>query len=118
MAKVPDFSSTVLLITRNGMGFGDESLQKKLLENYLNMIIQNGSLPSAICFYTEGVRLVTEGSPVLDALRDLEQKGVNLIACSTCLGFYGLTASVKVGIVGGLGDILEAEGLAHKVITL
>ncbi len=118
MARVGDLSSTVFLVTRNGMGWGDENLQKQLLKNYLNMILENGSFASAICFYTEGVRLVTEGSPVLDALRDLEQKGVQLIVCRTCLAFYGLTASVKVGVVGGLGDILEAEGLAQKVIPL
>jgi intracellular sulfur oxidation DsrE/DsrF family protein len=118
MAKVPDFSSTVLVITRNGMGSGDETLQKLLLKNYLKMILENGSFPSVICFYTEGVRLLTEGSPVLEALRDLEQKGVRLIACRTCLSFYGLTANVKVGIVAGLGDILEAQGLARKVISL
>jgi len=118
MVRVPDFSSTVLLLTRNGMGFGDEALQKQLLKNYLAMILENGDLPSAICFYTEGVRLVTEGSPVLEPLQDLEQKGVRLIACRTCLAFYGLTASLKVGVAGGLGDILEAEGRAQKVISL
>lgn len=118
MAGAPDLSSTVFLVTRYGMGSGDENLQTQLLKNYLNMILTNGSFPSAICFYTEGVRLVTEGSPVLEALRDLEQKGVALVACRTCLAFYGLTAKVKVGVAGGLGDILEAEGLARKVISL
>ncbi|MCX6068009.1 MAG: DsrE family protein [Chloroflexi bacterium] len=75
-------------------------------------------LPAAICFYANGVRLVVEGSPVLDSLKSLETKGVRLILCSTCLGYYNLTEKVQVGIVGGMSDILEAQRLASKVISL
>jgi hypothetical protein len=48
----------------------------------------------------------------------LEQKGVRLIACSTCLESYGLANQLKVGIAGSMADILEAQALADKVITL
>jgi peroxiredoxin family protein len=75
-------------------------------------------LPGAICFYTEGVRLVCEGSPVLDQLRALEAKGVHLIICQTCLEFFGLADKVQVGVVGGMGDIIEAQWRAEKVITI
>jgi hypothetical protein len=43
---------------------------------------------------------------------------VRLIVCSTCLNYFGLTDKVKVGIVGGMADILEAQVRAEKVITL
>jgi hypothetical protein len=36
--------------------------------------------------YTDGVRLVCAGAPVLEELRALEASGVRLILCSTCLG--------------------------------
>jgi hypothetical protein len=41
-----------------------------------------------------------------------------LIVCSTCLNYFNLTDKVQVGIVGGMGDILEAQIKADKVITL
>ena len=62
--------------------------------------------------------MAVEGSPVLDLLRTLEAKGVRLILCSTCLQYFGLTDKVAVGIVGGMGDILLAQWMASKVITL
>ena len=62
--------------------------------------------------------MVVEGSPVLDLLQALEAKGVRLILCSTCLQYYGLTDKVAVGIVGGMNDILLAQWMANKVITL
>ncbi len=111
-------SDTVLLITRNGMGDAAPELQQKLIRTYLTLITENNDLPAAICFYTEGVRLAAEGSPVLDLLQGLEASGVRLILCATCLNFLGLADQVKVGIVGGMGDIIEAQHRAAKVISL
>jgi hypothetical protein len=114
---MPD-SDTVILITRNGMGEAEQTLQQKLISTYLKLLDEHDMLPGAICFYTEGVHLVVEGSPVLETLLSLERKGVRLILCSTCLNYFNLIDRVKVGIVGGMGDILEAQRRAGKVITL
>ena len=109
---------TVILITHNGMGNADEKLQLALMGKYLDLLIQSATLPSVIGFYTEGVRLVCDGSPVLEQLRALETQNVRLIICSTCLTYFALMEKVRVGIVGGMGDILEAQIQAEKVITL
>lgn len=109
---------TVILVSNNGMGKSDEALQLTLFGKYIELLMQNGELPAAICFYTDGVKLVCEGSPVIEKLRELEVKGVRLIVCSTCLNYYNLQDKVLTGIVGGMGDILEAQTKAEKVITL
>jgi intracellular sulfur oxidation DsrE/DsrF family protein len=109
---------TVILVTNNGMGKGPEDLQLTLIGKYLELLNQQNDLPAVICFYTEGVRLVAEGSPVIEKLRTLEEKGVRLIICSTCLNYFGLAENVKIGIVGGMGDMLTAQWQAGKVITL
>jgi selenium metabolism protein YedF len=113
-----NLNNTVIQITSNGMGKGDQALQYKLIAKYLALIQMNEELPNAIVFYTDGVKLVVEGSPVLDELRALENKGVRLVLCSTCLEHYGLTEKVQVGIIGGMTDIIEAQVKAEKVITL
>ncbi len=110
--------NTVILVTNNGMGNADEKLQQLLFVKYLELLFHNEDLPSALCFYTNGVRLVCEDSPVIESLRNLESKGVHLIICSTCLNYFDLTEKVQVGIVGGMGDILEAQTKAEKVITI
>jgi intracellular sulfur oxidation DsrE/DsrF family protein len=110
--------NSVILITSNGMGRGPEDLQLTLVGKYLSLLLQNGSLPAVICFYTDGVKLVVENSPVLEQLHALEKAGVRLVVCSTCLNFYHLTEKVKAGIVGSMADILEAQVRAEKVITL
>ena len=108
----------VLLITREGMGDGDPQLQGKLIQTYFTLLDESDTLPAVICFYTEGVKLVVQGSPVLGSLESLEAKSVRLIICNTCLDYYDLKEAVAVGIKGGMTDIIEAQRRADKVITL
>jgi intracellular sulfur oxidation DsrE/DsrF family protein len=115
--SVPD-SDTVILVTRNGMGDAEPALQQKLIATYFKLLDENNILPAAICFYANGVKLVVEGSPVLASLQSLEAKGVRLVLCSTCLDYYSLADKVQVGIVGGMTDIIEAQRLAGKVISI
>jgi len=98
------------------MGEGDPQLQKTLAGKFLTLIQQTNELPAAILFYTDGVKLACAGSPVLEPLVQLEQKGVRLVLCQTCLDFYGLTP--VTGVVGGMGDIIEALQKSEKVISL
>jgi hypothetical protein len=111
-------SDTVILVTRNGMGEAEPALQIKLIQTYLKLLDESKILPAAICFYTDGVKLVVKGSPVIDLLKSLETKGVRLILCSTCLGYFNLTEQVQVGIIGGMTDIIEAQFKSQKVISI
>jgi hypothetical protein len=109
---------TLVVITREGMGSAEPALQKKLVGTWLTLLLEGGDLPGAICFYTDGVKLAVEGSPVLEQLAKLEGRGVHLILCKTCLDFFDLAEKARVGVVGGMGDILAAQTLAAKVVTL
>ena len=111
-------SPYTILVTKNGMGQADQVLQHKLIKTYFTLLNESDYLPAVVAFYTEGVKLLVEDSPVLEELKALESKGVRLIACSTCLDYYHLTEVVEVGIVGGMTDIIEAQWQAEKVITL
>ena len=112
-----DFS-TLILITGDGMGQAETSLRHRLIHTYLRLLDENDVLPDTICFYTDGAKLVVEGSHVLDVLKSLETKGVHLIICNTCLNYFGLAEKVRVGTVGGMTDIIAAQWEAQKVITL
>jgi hypothetical protein len=110
--------STLVVVTRNGMGHAAPDLQQKLIGSWLGLVAENGMLPGAVALYSEGVKLAARGSPHLDALRALEEQGVHLILCKTCIDYYGLEDQIEVGIVGGMGDILAAQWKAGKVISL
>ncbi|MGD0610430.1 MAG: DsrE family protein [Anaerolineales bacterium] len=114
-----DAKAIVIIFKNNGMGItGEQPLKDKLTKTFLTLTKQNPNLPRAICFYTEGVKLACEGSPVLEELRSLEAGGVHLILCQTCLDYFGLEDKVQVGIVGGMGDIIATMWQADSVIEV
>jgi len=115
---VSSIKSTVIQITKNGMGNADKLLQHKLIKSYLKLLIESKELPDVITFYAEGVKLTVDGSPVLEELQTLSDKGVLLFICSTCLNHYEIAENVRIGIQSHMPDILTAQQKADKVITL
>jgi len=118
---MPTQKSIVIVLKSNGMGVtGPEGqpLREALVRKFLALIADAGELPEAICFYTDGVKLVCEGSPVLAELQALEARGVHLVICKTCLDSFGLADRVRAGIVGGMPDIITAMWGADTVLTL
>lgn len=110
--------ATVMLFTRNGLGEGPQELQQLLTGKFLGLLNESKTLPAQILFYTDGVKLACKGSSILEHLKTLEARGVEIILCSTCLDYFGLTNQVEVGIVGGMPDIIEAMQKAGKVVSL
>jgi intracellular sulfur oxidation DsrE/DsrF family protein len=89
-----------------------------MLDNFFHSLEQQPRKPAAICFFTEGVKLVADDSPLLLSLRLLEGLGVRLVVCKSCLAHYGLQDRVAVGQVGGMNDIVGLMAGADKAITL
>jgi len=109
----------VILFTGNGMGSTEaQDLREQLAIKFLRLLSESEALPRVICFYTEGVKLACDGSPVLNQLQALEAQGVELVVDSTCLDYFGLRDQVRAGIVGGMLDILTAMQTADSVITV
>jgi sulfur relay (sulfurtransferase) complex TusBCD TusD component (DsrE family) len=109
---------TVILFTRNGMGDGPAELQATLVKKFLSLLLEGKQLPAKILFYTDGVKLACQGSVALEQLKAMEAQGVELVLCQTCLNFFQLADQVQVGVVGGMGDMIEAMSKAGKVLSL
>ncbi len=113
-----NFSHSAIIVNNDGLGHANEALRHKLAANYFRTLLELGQLPQSLLFYASGVKLVAHGSPCLQELIELAAAGVPLIACRTCLDFYGLMENVAVGEIGNMVRIVEAQANAEKVITL
>ncbi len=111
-------SEVVILVTNSGLGNGEKGLREKMMGVFLSTLDTFPQPPGKILFYTDGVKLVVEGSPVIGELKKLEEKGVHLIACGTCLDYLGLKDQLVVGEIGGMAAILEAMLEAEKVLSV
>ncbi|MGD2017796.1 MAG: sulfurtransferase-like selenium metabolism protein YedF [Planctomycetota bacterium] len=106
---------TVIVISRDQMGAGDADLGARILKTFLQ---KTGVLQGleALLFYNAGVKLVGPDSPVRGELMLLEENGVDLVPCGTCLEHYGVVPAV--GKVGSMDEILGEIERAEKVLTL
>lgn len=106
---------TVLVLNQDQMGHGDRELGQRVLCTFLQKAIAIQGL-EAVLFYNSGARLVGSESPVLAELRELEQRGVDLVPCGTCV--QALEVEVQVGAVSDMDTIVREMSAAQKVITL
>jgi hypothetical protein len=114
-------ANTIVLITKETLGTvagADREFGLSMMDKLLHALESEAEKPSAICFYTEGVRLVCRGSHVLLGLRLLEGLGVRLVSCQSCLEHYGLGGSVAVGEVGNMKQMAGLMMSAGKVVTV
>ena len=106
----------VVAVSSDKMGEGSEELGKVLIKAFFFALTQQDELPGTIIFYNGGVKLSTEGSPVLEDLQKLVDEGVSVISCGTCLNFYGLKEKLAVGEVSNMYEIVERQRKADLVI--
>lgn len=107
---------TVVVISSLYMGEGDPELGAALMKSYIYALAQQDELPSTILLYNGGVKLACEDSPALQDLKSLEAMGVEILACGTCLNFYGLTDKLQAGTVTNMYAIAEKMSQASLII--
>jgi len=64
------------------------------------------------------VKLLGPESTSIDDLKQLDDAGVDLLACVTCLEFFALTKRLQVGQVSNMREIAQRLVSAGKVVTL
>jgi len=117
-AAVGPGGPTVVLIPSNSLGRGDEELGRILIRSFLHTLDEVEPLPATMVFINAGVKLTVEGSPVVEDLQALEQRGVDILACGTCLGHFGLKEKIAVGEISNMYTISETLLGAGNVIAV
>ncbi len=100
-------SEYVICVKSDKMGEGDDELGTILIKAFINSLKEQDRLPTHIIFYNSGIRLATKDSPVIDALRALEDSGIRIMVCGTCTDFYGLKDQIGVGMISNMYSITE-----------
>ena len=108
----------VLVVSDRQMGRGDQQLGEILVRGFFHTLGEVEPRPDTIIFFNAGVWLPVDGSPVLADLQALEESGVRVLSCGTCLNHYGLTAQLAVGVVSNMYDIAETMLSAGKIVNL
>jgi len=97
-----------ILFTSNKIGKGDDTLGQVLMKGYIYTLSEMTELPKYIMFVNSGVELTTKGSESIDDLRALEDRGVEILSCGTCLDYLSIDLSdLAVGSVTNMYTIVD-----------
>ena len=109
-------SRTLVFLSTETLGHGSDELGAKLMANFLLTLPEMGANLWRVVMVNGGVKLASQPGRALDALKKLEEKGVSLLVCGTCLEYFGLLEQKQVGETTNMLDIVTSLDLADKVI--
>jgi len=115
---MPATGPTVVVFPSNCMGKGDNELGNILIRAFLHTLSEITPRPDVMIFFNAGVKLTTDGSEVLEDLHTLEETGIRLLVCGTCLDFFGLKDRLRAGMVSNMYDIAETMLSAGRVVRI
>jgi len=115
---VSEKKKIMLMIATDRMGRGDDDLGASLMTNFLKTLKEMGDELWRLVFVNNGVKLTTSDSEVLPDLRELEEAGIQILVCGTCLTHFDLLRKKQVGETTNMLDIVTAMQLADKVINI
>lgn len=116
---IPDtFKDMTIAFASNTMGEGSEELGKILMKSFVYTVTEATPFPSTLIFYNGGVHLTCEGSEVLEDLKKLEEEGVEIISCGTCLDFFEIKDKLQVGEISNMYTIYEKLKNPMNTVTI
>ena len=118
LSEIGNTSKTLVFISADTMGTGDDTLGAKLMVSFLGSLKEFGPQLWRIVLVNSGVKLTIENSPCLAPLQELAQSGVSILVCGTCLDHFGLLQQKQVGDTTNMLDIITSFQLAGKVIRV
>lgn len=109
----------VYYISSDRIGNQDPELGQKLMHSFFLRLLEASPKPTHILFLESGVRLLLPSFSAVDALKILEgEMGVELLACQTCLNYYGIRDQICLGRVSNMPEIIRTMHEATQVIKL
>lgn len=107
---------TVIAVTSDKMGEGDDVLGEKLMLTFFKMLVLQEPAPSSVVFYNSGVKLALDDSPVLIYLRELAGKGTGIYLCTTCINHFGIKERLPIGSFSDMYQIMNILRDADHII--
>lgn len=108
----------VVVVDSDEMGKGDRELGEILLKGFIYSLTEMEVLPKTVILYNKGVYLATINKNTIEDLKKLENMGVEIISCGTCINYYGLQDKLQVGSLTNMYTILDKQFKATKIIRV
>jgi selenium metabolism protein YedF len=108
--------NTIIAIFKNKLGDGPEDLSLLLMKSFINSLPDIAIKPTTIIFMNSGIFLALKDSPVLTSLHKLQDAGVKILSCGTCLDYFKKKEELSAGRISNMHEIIERLTSADNII--
>ncbi len=107
----------VVLIGSDSLGSGDDKLGVILMSNFLRLLGQREELPKFVILWNSAVKLAVRDTETVEFVKVLQDRGVKVILCRTCVEYFGLEDKLGAGEIDGMVRIQEILS-EHRVVSV
>jgi len=116
--KNNELENKCIFISSDKMGEGNDELGEVLIKGFIYTLTEVKPYPRNIIFVNSGVKLTTINESTIENLRILEEYGVNIISCGTCLDYYNVKDKLQVGSISNMYNIVEVLTNSQNTISI
>ncbi len=111
-------NDTTLFVKSDKIGEGE--LGEILVNGFFKAMAEGGVTPKRIFFVNSGVKLPTmcNKTDMVKNLKVLEEKGCEIYSCGTCLKYFDVEASLKVGKISDALTTINLLINSKNTVTL
>ncbi|MCC0669942.1 Sulfurtransferase TusA [Clostridioides difficile] len=113
-----ELEDTCVFISSDKMGLGNDELGQVLIKGFIYTLTESKPYPKHILLVNGGVKLSAENEATIENLKILEDAGVEILSCGTCLDYYNLKEKLQVGSVTNMYTIVETLKNASNTISI
>ena len=113
-----ELENKCIFISSNKMGKGNDELGEILMKGFIYTLTESKPYPKSVLLVNSGVKLSTENYDTVQNLKILEESGVEILSCGTCLDYYGLKESLKVGSITNMYTIVDIMKNSSQTISI
>ena len=113
-----ELDNKCIFISSNKMGNGNDELGEILMKGFVYTLTESKPYPKSILLVNSAVKLSTENYDTVKNLKILEESGVEILSCGTCLDYYGLKESIKVGSITNMYTIVDIMKNSSQTISI
>ena len=107
-----------IFISSDKMGKGNDELGEVLIKGYIYTLTEAKPYPKHIIFVNSGVKLTAQNEATIEHIKILEEAGVEILSCGTCLDYYDLKENLQVGSITNMYTIVDIMNNSSQTISI
>jgi selenium metabolism protein YedF len=107
---------TVISITSDRMGRGDDELGLILMKAFVHTLTEVSPAPDTVILYNSGVKLALIEEQSCADLNTLIGRGTEVLVCGTCANHFGIKEQIAAGTISNMYTITETLMKAGRIV--